>query len=52
MKCTNCGRKLGCSCNRRTATNGKQCCSQCISQYEKSIKPIVKAKPKPNIFPR
>jgi hypothetical protein len=39
MKCANCGNKLSCSCQQRTASNGKSCCSQCITAYEASLKP-------------
>lgn len=34
-KCNNCGTKLGCSCKRRTASDGTSCCASCISSYEK-----------------
>jgi hypothetical protein len=39
-KCNNCGAKLGCSCKRRTASDGKSCCANCISKYEKGIKKV------------
>lgn len=35
--CLNCGRKLGCSCQRRTASDGKSVCASCITNYEKII---------------
>ena len=37
-KCNNCGTKLGCSCKRRTASDGKSCCASCIGSYEKKLK--------------
>lgn len=37
-QCNNCGAKLGCSCKRRTASNGKSCCATCIGNYEKVLK--------------
>lgn len=37
-KCGNCGVKLGCSCKRRTASDGKSCCANCIAGYEKILK--------------
>jgi hypothetical protein len=39
-KCGNCGSKLGCSCKRRKASDGKSCCVNCISGYEKKLKQI------------
>lgn len=39
MKCTNCGARLTCSCQQRTATNGKSVCSNCITAYEASLRP-------------
>lgn len=29
-KCNNCGKKLGCSCQRRTLPNGKPGCTNCM----------------------
>jgi hypothetical protein len=37
LKCYNCGRILGCSCKRRTASDGKSCCTTCIQGYTKSL---------------
>lgn len=37
-KCNNCGAKLGCSCKKRTASDGKSCCANCIANYERIIK--------------
>lgn len=36
--CTNCQGKLGCSCQKRTASNGKSVCTLCITGYEESLK--------------
>jgi len=36
--CKNCNTKLGCSCKRRTASNGKSCCATCLPNYEKVLK--------------
>lgn len=36
-KCNNCGAKLGCACKKRTASDGKSCCANCIATYERSI---------------
>lgn len=37
-KCGNCNATLGCSCKKRTASDGKSCCASCISNYEKTVK--------------
>tara|TARA_R100001460_G_scaffold82449_1_gene123429 strand:+ start:538 stop:681 length:144 start_codon:yes stop_codon:yes gene_type:complete len=37
-KCTNCGRRLSCGCQRRKASNGIQVCSSCITAYEAKLK--------------
>lgn len=37
-KCGNCKSKLGCSCKLRKASDGKSCCVNCISNYEKVLK--------------
>lgn len=36
--CNNCGSKLGCSCKKRKASDGKSCCVNCIKNYEKQLK--------------
>ena len=38
MNCQNCTRKLSCGCQKKTASDGKQVCSQCIQDYEKKLK--------------
>jgi hypothetical protein len=40
--CSNCGRTLSCGCQRKTASDGRSVCGNCISQYETSIKPTPK----------
>jgi hypothetical protein len=45
MKCPNCGAKLGCGCQKRTATDGKQCCTNCLASYNKTIKPAPTQQP-------
>lgn len=41
MKCSNCGSKLTCGCQKRVATDGRQCCSQCVANYNNSLKKAV-----------
>jgi hypothetical protein len=36
--CTNCGTKLSCGCQKRTASDGRAVCGTCLSGYEASIK--------------
>ncbi len=36
--CNNCGSRLSCGCQRRTAKDGKACCSGCVAAYNVSIK--------------
>jgi hypothetical protein len=38
--CTNCNTNLSCGCQRRTASDGKECCTECIQQYEAKIQNI------------
>lgn len=38
-QCSNCGSTVTCGCQRRTASDGKQCCVSCIVKYEASIHP-------------
>ena len=35
--CTNCNTNLSCGCQRRTASDGKECCTECIAQYEAKL---------------
>lgn len=38
MNCQNCGSKLSCGCQKRVASDGKEVCSTCASNYENQIK--------------
>lgn len=42
-KCQNCGHALSCGCQRRTASDGKAVCSNCIALYEKQLQQIKQA---------
>lgn len=35
--CSNCGSSITCSCQIRTATDGKPCCSNCVALYEQTL---------------
>lgn len=37
-QCTNCKAKLTCGCQRRTATDGTACCSNCVVSYNAKLK--------------
>ena len=37
MNCQNCGSRLSCGCQKRTASDGKQCCSKCITAYQNKL---------------
>ena len=52
MKCSNCNASLSCSCQRRQASDGKGCCSSCISLYEKNLITNGPSKPstQPNVW--
>jgi hypothetical protein len=43
--CLNCNKKLSCGCQKRTASDGKSVCSNCLSGYEYSLKKISVATP-------
>lgn len=36
--CQNCKSKLSCGCQKRTASDGAQVCSSCITSYESNLK--------------
>lgn len=36
--CPNCGNKITCGCQKRTASDGKQVCSNCITNYENQLR--------------
>lgn len=37
-QCPNCATKFTCGCQKRTASDGKQVCSNCLALYEKKLK--------------
>lgn len=37
-KCPNCHSNLSCGCQKRTASNGAQCCTLCLAGYEAELK--------------
>ena len=37
MNCTNCNAPISCGCQKRSASDGKQCCSACINAYEQKL---------------
>jgi hypothetical protein len=36
--CSNCGAVITCGCQRKTASDGKQGCAQCIPKYEQALR--------------
>lgn len=38
MNCPNCQSKITCGCQKRTATDGKQTCSNCVAAYNYKLK--------------
>lgn len=38
--CANCGKQLSCGCQKRVASNGKNCCKGCLATYENQLKLI------------
>jgi hypothetical protein len=45
MNCSNCKSQLTCGCQKRTASDGKQVCSNCLNAYEKKLKEEKDKKP-------
>jgi hypothetical protein len=45
--CPNCSTQLSCGCQKRTASNGTQCCDTCIASYEATLQAT--APPAPNL---
>lgn len=43
--CTNCGTKLSCGCQKRTASDGRAVCGTCLSGYEATLKNKTAVKP-------
>jgi len=41
--CNNCGKKLGCGCQKRTSPKGTSCCASCVTsviQKESEVKDV------------
>ena len=38
MNCPNCNAKITCGCQKKTASDGKQVCTNCVALYEKQLK--------------
>ena len=36
--CKNCGTRLSCGCQKRTATDGKGTCTKCVAAYNAKLK--------------
>lgn len=49
--CLNCGTSLGCSCQKRVASDGKSVCANCISAYEVKLKSNNAPKPSSSTAP-
>jgi len=50
--CPNCKVTLGCSCQKKTASDGKVVCQSCIVKYEAAIKShVMHPKPPQNTAP-
>jgi hypothetical protein len=45
MNCSNCNLPLSCGCQKRTASDGKQVCSNCLNAYENKLKAEKEKKP-------
>jgi hypothetical protein len=43
--CNNCKAPLGCSCQKKTASNGASVCANCIGTYEAQLKGLKAVKP-------
>lgn len=44
MTCLNCKSTLGCSCQKKTASNGASVCVACLLNYENSLKGLLNPK--------
>lgn len=45
MNCPNCNSQITCGCQKRTASDGKQVCSTCLTAYENKLKAEKEKKP-------
>jgi hypothetical protein len=41
-KCSNCGTRITCGCQKRVAKDGTSCCTKCVSKYETESKGLIK----------
>lgn len=41
-KCANCGATLTCGCQKRTTSDGRSACSNCINKIQSTPKPTIK----------
>jgi len=50
--CLNCNKKLSCGCQKRTASDGKSVCSNCLPNYERNLKAngVVVTPPRVTVF--
>lgn len=48
--CLNCGAKLSCGCQKRTTSNGKSACSNCLPNYERLLKKNTTTTVVPNLI--
>ena len=46
--CSNCKKSLSCGCQKRKATDGREVCTNCIGAYERKVKTVFTATPKPS----
>lgn len=40
QQCSNCNSRLSCTCEQRTASDGKKVCSNCLSSYEHALQQL------------
>jgi hypothetical protein len=38
MNCNNCNARLSCGCQKKTASDGKSCCANCLGLYENGLR--------------
>lgn len=48
--CKNCGNHLSCGCQKRTASDGTECCDTCINIYEAKLIELKNIATQPNIL--
>jgi hypothetical protein len=47
MNCPNCNSTITCGCQKRTASDGKEVCSNCLALYEQQLKVLQSTTPNP-----